>query len=135
MKESAPASPLPRDRARSLRASQTDAERKLWSRLRAHRMHGAKFRRQHPIGPYIADFFCQSARLIIELDGGGHDSEEQRRKDRDRTDYLVRCGYLVLRFWNTEIAENLEGVMQEIATRIKGPSPGASRPPLPIGRG
>ena len=127
--------PLARDRARQLRRSATDAERRLWLRLRSARLHGAKFRRQHPLGPYIADFFCLAARLVVELDGGGHDAEAQRRADAARTAYLESCGYRVLRFWNNEVIDNIDGVVEKIAEYLLGPSPGASRRPLPTGRG
>ncbi len=113
-----PPPPLVRDRARQLRRASTEAEQRLWNRLRGGQLKGAKFRRQHPIGPYIADFFCLAAKLVIELDGGGHAAEEQRRADAARTAYLESCGYRVLRFWNNEVVENLDGVLERIAEDI-----------------
>ncbi len=105
---------LARDRARQLRIASTEAERKLWARLRNGQLRGAKFRRQHPVGSCIADFFCLEARLVVELDGGGHDEDEQRRADARRTAYLGRCGYRVVRFWNNEVIGNVEGVLAKI---------------------
>ena len=98
--------------ARTLRREHTDAEGLLWSRLREKQIDGHKFRRQQPIGPYIADFACMSEKLLIELDGGGH--AEQKAKDRQREEYLRRGGYRVLRFWNTEVFENLSGVLEKV---------------------
>jgi len=93
-----PAPPLDRDRARALRAASTDAELKLWMQLRNRQLNGAKFRRQHSTPPYIADFFCLEARLIIELDGSQHGEEAMERVDRRRTARLEERGYRVLRF-------------------------------------
>ena len=93
--------------ARTLRANSTDAERALWQHLRAYRMRGQKFRRQTPIGLYIADFVCLEARLIIELDGGQH--AERSTYERDRTAGLQAQGFRVLRFWNTDVLNNLDG--------------------------
>ncbi len=106
---------LVRDRARALRAAQTEVERRLWQRLRNRQLNGAKFRRQHPIGPYIADFFCLDARLVIELDGSQHGEESAQHVDQRRTEYLENEGYRVLRFWNEEVMDNIDGVLEEIA--------------------
>jgi len=119
--------PLIRDRARELRRVSTDAERILWSRLRNGRLMEAKFRRQHPIGPYVADFFCLEAKLVVELDGGGHDEDDQRRLDQARTQYLESCGYKVLRFWNNEVSGNIKGVLDTIAGQLPA-SPRGERP-------
>ena len=102
-----------RDRARQLRRDQTDVESKLWSRLRARQLSGAKFRRQYPIGAFIADFCCYERRLVIELDGGHH--AELGDADQSRTDFFVSQGYRVLRFWNNEVIENIDGVLGQIA--------------------
>jgi very-short-patch-repair endonuclease len=117
--------------ARRLRRSQTDAERKLWSRLRDRRLNGARFRRQHPIGPYIADFCCTEAKLVVELDGGQH--AVRKRSDAERTAFLAGQGYRVLRFWDNEALTNMEGVLLRIieALGVKGPFP--SPCPLPKG--
>jgi very-short-patch-repair endonuclease len=96
-------------RARILRRNQTDAERKLWYALRSRRFDGFKFRRQVPIGPYFADFACMRERLIIEADGGQHGWRSE--EDAERTKILEGHGFRVLRFWNTEILTNLDGVL------------------------
>ncbi|BBL70539.1 endonuclease domain-containing protein [Methylogaea oryzae] len=117
--------------ARTLRQQQTDVEELLWYRLRNRRMNGCKFRRQEPIGPYVADFLCMQPKLIIELDGGQHG--EQLEKDQHRTQYLETLGYRVLRFWNHEVLTNLEAVLEVIhlATANHPPHPN----PLPKGEG
>src|SRR4029079_12797034 len=94
-------------KAQRLRREMTDAERKLWSVLRNRKLNGAKFRRQQPLGPYIADFVCQECRLIIEADGGQH---ADNASDARRTAFLESVGYRVLRFWNNDILTNLDGV-------------------------
>ena len=100
-----------RGQARRLRRDSTAAERVMWGELRAHRFQGFGFRRQAPIGPYIADFVCHERRLVIELDGGQHDgSESDARRDR----MLRQVGFQILRFWNNDVAENLEGVLLRI---------------------
>jgi very-short-patch-repair endonuclease len=98
----------------------TGAERKLWGALRSSRLQGAKFRRQQPIGPFIADFVCQRYRLIVEADGGQH--AESITDDR-RTAFLESKGYRVLRFWNNDILTNLDGVAQAIAAPLSTPHP------------
>ena len=95
--------------ARKLRRQSTDAERVLWKHLRAHRMTGYKFRRQFVIEPYIVDFICLEARLIIEADGSQHLA--QREEDRARTAHLESLGYIVIRFWNDEILRDTEAVL------------------------
>ncbi|NWG39481.1 MAG: endonuclease domain-containing protein [Hydrogenophilaceae bacterium] len=112
------------DFARQLRAQQTDMERRLWQRLRAHRFQGHKFRRQQPIVPYIVDFVCHDAKLIIELDGGQH--AEAVAEDARRDAWLKAEGYRVLRIWNNEWLENETGVMEKILEMLT-----LSPPPLP----
>jgi very-short-patch-repair endonuclease len=117
-------------KAKILRRDMTDAERRLWSILRGAQLDGAKFRRQQPIGPYIADFVCQSHRLIVEVDGGQHSVEA----DAARTAWLDTAGYRVIRFWNDDVLFNLDGVATEIARALVTPHPPtASRraPPSP----
>ncbi len=98
----------------------TDAERRLWRELRAGGLN-AKWRRQQPIGNYIADFVCQQARLIIEVDGGQHCESEP---DERRTAWLESIGYRVLRFWNNEVLENIDGILIRIAEALAStPSP------------
>ena len=108
--------------ARDLRGTATDAEERLWYFLRDRRFLGAKFRRQVPVGPYVVDFLCVSASLVIEADGGQH--AERAVYDGERTAYLEARGYRVLRFWNNDVMQNIEGVMQAIAmTLTPDPSP------------
>jgi very-short-patch-repair endonuclease len=123
-------------KAQRLRRALTDAERKLWSVLRSRQLQGAKFRRQQPIGPFIADFVCQQERLIIEADGGQH---ADNGADARRTAFLESKGYRILRFWNNDILNNVDGVAQVIADALSTPhplspgsGPGLSRP-LPQG--
>lgn len=107
--------------ARKLRREQTDVERKLWYALRGRRFHAFKFRRQQPIGPYIADFVCFDAKLIIELDGSEHGTPENRAADRVRTVRLMRDGFRVRRFWNEDLIENFDGVLEEIWRELGSP--------------
>lgn len=101
-----------RDRARQLRRDMTPAERKLWQALRGCQLQGYRFRRQHPFGPYIADFACLEAGLVIEVDGGQHlDSHDDLQRDR----FMQAKGFKVLRFWNNDVLANLEGVCRVIA--------------------
>ncbi len=104
----------PRDRSRRLRAESTPEERKLWRHLRAKRFGGFKFRRQHRIGPYFADFCCIERRLIIELDGGQHAAQEEERRDVVRTAYLREQGYRVIRFWNEQVNRETNEVLEAI---------------------
>jgi very-short-patch-repair endonuclease len=96
--------------ARRLRKSMTRAEWKLWSVLRRDQLEGLHFRRQHPIGPYVLDFYCSPLRLAIELDGGQHAYDNTRARDHRRTRWLQAKGITVVRFWNNDVIENLEGV-------------------------
>jgi very-short-patch-repair endonuclease len=109
------------DRARSLRVAQTDAEQALWFRLRNRRLQGWKFRRQHEVGLYIADFVCPDAALIVELDGGQHG--DQQIYDERRTSELQAMGYRVLRFWNNDLLTNIDGVLEVILEALASPSP------------
>ena len=113
--------------ARTLRRNQTDAERTLWHHLRDRRLDGWKFRRQHPVGPYVLDLYCADANLAIELDGGQHDDDEHRKHDEKRTAYLVSQGLKVMRFWNNEVMENTQGVLEAIREAL-GPAPQPSSP-------
>ena len=100
--------------ARTLRHAQTNAERKLWFYLCSHRLQGIKFRRQELLGPYIVDFISFDHKLIIELDGGQHNEEHSRRADVFRTQWLEAQGYKVLRFWNDEVLQRTDVVLEEI---------------------
>ncbi len=113
--------------ARKLRNQQTPHESKLWRILRAHRFAGYKFRRQYPIGPYIVDFCCPRRRLVIELDGGGHNYTDQRQVDDARDQFLYHRGFRVFRVWNNELDANSEGVQQQLFDLLQAhsPSPGS----------
>jgi very-short-patch-repair endonuclease len=99
-------------RSRSLRQTMTDAERCLWQKIRLAQLSGYRFRRQVPFGPYITDFACHEARLVIELDGGQHDLSSPQ--EIIHTQFLEKEGYRVLRFWNPDVLKNLEGVCETI---------------------
>lgn len=105
------------DFARMLRRQQTETESLLWSRLRAHRLFGLKFRRQQPIGIYVVDFFCPEKKLVVELDGGQH--QDRARHDEARDARLKSEGYTVLRYWNNEVMGNLESVLEDVS-RVAG---------------
>ena len=106
--------------ARRLRHDQTDAERRLWSRLRGRHCGGVKFRRQHPVPPFITDFCCVERGLVVELDGSQHaaTSEEHLRRT-----HLQSQGYQVLRFWDTEVLQQLDAVVEVIQRALQTPSP------------
>ena len=98
--------------AKSLRSNQTDAEIKLWYHLRAHRFLGLKFKRQKPVGDYIVDFVCLEQHLVIELDGGQHATVTEY--DEKRRVYLAQQGFKVLRFWNNQVLQEMESVLEAI---------------------
>lgn len=108
--------PQATERARELLGDMTLAERKLWLALRGKQINGHRFRRQHPIGSYIADFACVEKMLVIELDGGQH--QEQVEYDERRTLSMQLQGWPVLRFWNNEVMENLEGVLTRVVENL-----------------
>ncbi len=99
---------------KQLRIHQTPWEAKLWYYLRGGRFLGLKFKRQVPMGKYVADFCCQEKKLIIELDGGGHNEDEALKFDLIRESYLKGEGYNVLRFWNNDVDSNIEGVLEVV---------------------
>jgi len=132
-----PAQKLPVDLlvfARELRARQTDAENLLWGLLRSRRLFGLKFRRQCPLKPYILDFYCHEVKLAIELDGGQH--ADQLHYDQQRTVYLENKGITVLRFWNHEMLQQTESVLEQIYLVLEplAPSSPALLPPAGEGR-
>ena len=108
-------------RARQLRTTQTDAERRLWRYLRNRQLCGFKFRRQFPIRPYICDFVCVEAGLIVEIDGGQHLSDESR--DAVRTRYLESAGYRTVRYWNNDVLLRTNEVLEAILLELRSPSP------------
>ncbi|MDR1123243.1 MAG: endonuclease domain-containing protein [Elusimicrobiota bacterium] len=117
--------------ARNLRKAMTEPEILLWSRLKNKNIGGAKFRRQMPIGGYIADFCCIKSKLIVELDGSGHYLEEGKQKDAERDGYLKSKGFRVLRFANSDILNNfdlvLENIYKEIAAALPPTAPTSLR--------
>jgi very-short-patch-repair endonuclease len=125
-------------RAIRLRAEMTDAEKKLWRHLRGRQIGGHQFRKQVPIGDYVVDFCCLKVRLVIEVDGGQHDARSAQ--DEHRTRWLNGQGYRVIRFWNNEVLQNIDGVLQEIVRALELPllrdvsNPHPNPPPI-RGRG
>ena len=113
--------PLTTTRARSLRTGMTDAERLLWQSLRGKQLNGHRFRRQHPIGPYIADFACIEQKIIVELDGSQH--QDQIAYDQQRSTFLHARGWHVLRFWNNDVLNNLNGVLAGIVECLAAAPP------------
>jgi adenine-specific DNA-methyltransferase len=107
------ASPL----ARHLRKNPTDAESRLWQHLQQRQLAGFRFRRQAPLGPYVADFVCQSEKLVVEVDGGEH--ADRIEHDNRRTAWLAANGYRVLRFWNNDVLGNTESVLETILKTIE----------------
>jgi very-short-patch-repair endonuclease len=104
----------------------TDAERKLWLALRAHRLQGLSFRRQTPIGSFIVDFACHERMLVIEIDGGQH---AESKSDVERDEWLASKGYRVLRFWNSDVLKNLPAVLQMIVDAVNEATPLPNPPP------
>jgi very-short-patch-repair endonuclease len=132
MKTDAGVSSNQRSRARTMRGAPTDSELRLWRLLRDRRLNGFKFRRQVPLGPYIVDFLCVGAKLIVEADGSQH---AESPRDNVRDGYLERQGWKVLRFWNNEVVQNREGVLETIFAHASRPSSGPSGHLLPEGEG
>jgi very-short-patch-repair endonuclease len=119
-KDGSAVSAVRRNMAKRLRANTTTAEDRLWQKLRRFPMTGSHFRRQVPIGPYVADFACMAARLIIEVDGSQHGDDENRRHDDVRTRWLESKGYRVLRVWNNDLTSNMDGVLEAIYAAVYG---------------
>jgi very-short-patch-repair endonuclease len=124
-----------RGRARALRHDMTDAERTVWYALRAHRLNGASFRRQMPIGPYVVDFVCLAAKLIIEVDGGQHFEPEHIAYDERRRAFLAARGYCVLRFNNLDVMKNKSGVLETIVAALERSKSPLPNPPPHAGEG
>jgi very-short-patch-repair endonuclease len=119
-------------KAKELRQNRTEAEKRLWERLRRKRIDGFRFRQQAPLGKFVVDFVCFEPKLVVELDGGQH--AEQAAYDERRTEWLESQGFRVLRFWNNEVFENIEGVEEAIQAALNSlgdahplPSPPPSR--------
>jgi very-short-patch-repair endonuclease len=125
-------------RSRALRRNATDAEKALWRALKRIPVYGSHFRRQVPTGPYVADFACLKARLLIELDGGHYSQNDIAAKDENRTQWLQQEGYRVVRFWNAELIENMNGVLDTIYAALYGSLQSEAvalpTPPRPDGR-
>ena len=114
-----------KERRRDLRKNQTEAEKVIWKSIRNKNFFGLKFFRQYSVGAYVLDFYCSTHKLAIELDGGQHAEEENQLYDNVRTEYLKSLGIEVMRFWNSDVILNVEGVLAEIGKKIN-----PSRPPL-----
>ncbi len=130
--------------ARALRHRETPAERLLWAALRSRRLDGLKFRRQHPVGPFVLDFYCPERKLVVELEGAVHGGPEATEQDAFRSAYLTQYGYRVLRFRNDDVLGNLPMVLEHIATTALTSHPAQNEhdpltqgpPPLPaLGEG
>ncbi len=127
-----PSVEVSRSRAHELRSNMTDAERRLWTALRRKQIAGHRFRRQMPLGPYIVDFFCPALRLIIEVDGG---QRTDSPVDEQRDLWMESQGFQVVRFWNNDVLQNLEGVIARLAAicqergRAEAPQPPPPCPP------
>jgi very-short-patch-repair endonuclease len=102
------------ERAQQLRINTNPSEERMWSIVRARRLAGLKFRRQHVIGAYIADFVCLPAKLVIEVDGDSHGSDEAELKDAKRTDEIERTGYRVIRFWSNDVLSDRDGGIEDV---------------------
>ncbi|MBM3130169.1 MAG: endonuclease domain-containing protein [Chloroflexi bacterium] len=117
-------------RARELRRAMTPAEKKLWQHIRDNQL-GAQFRKQHAVGPYIVDFFCAKAKLVIEVDGDTHADPKQAAYDAERTQWLnEQKHYRVIRFWNSAVLNNIEGVLAETAKAIELPTTESPNHPI-----
>jgi adenine-specific DNA-methyltransferase len=125
-----PDSPESLTRVRASRRGATPAEQKLWTRLRSRQLHGHKFRRQVWLGPFIADFFCAEAKLVVEVDGDTHAA--QIDYDRRRTDWLAREGFRVVRVANEDVMQNIDGVLEYIASNFPSPSQSWQTGALPL---
>ena len=120
------------DKAREMRRNPTEAESALWSYLSGDKM-GAHFRRQHPVFGYIPDFVCIQKKLIIEIDGGYHFEDEQQEKDEERTQWLNKTGYIVLRFTNEEVLNEIDNVLESIEDTLEISALKTNQAPLPSG--
>ena len=120
MKKQRDSIPLRRKYARDLRKNMTEAEHRLWYFLRNKQLDGYRFRRQHPIAPYIADFACVRESLIIEVDGATHGEADEMAYDAARTEFLLSQGWKIVRYGNEEIYKNVDDVLDDIDAYLKG---------------
>ena len=123
--------------AKPMRRALTKAEAVLWDRLKGRRLAGLHIRRQHPIGPFVADFACTAARLVIEVDGATHMTEAERAHDASRTVFLEREGWHVIRIWNAEIYDDRDGVLRrilDVASARIGAAPSTALRAVPLPR-
>jgi very-short-patch-repair endonuclease len=110
-------SPGLKNNRRELRHNQTDTEKAFWSKVRSRQFHGMRFLRQYSVGPYILDFYCPELRIAVELDGGQHNEEGGKAHDAVRSEFLLAQDINVMRFWNHDVLQNMQGVfnrMEEI---------------------
>jgi very-short-patch-repair endonuclease len=123
--------------ARKLRKAMTPAEGKLWSHLRNNNMHGLAFRRQHPMGAYVLDFYCAQAKLAVEVDGCQHNDEDHIEHDKIRDAWFADKAIRTLRFWNHDVLTNIENVLDTIWFAIEEthPTPSTPTPTLPLSGG
>ena len=126
---------MPNENARALRKQLTSQEVKLWVKLREMKRLGFHFRKQAPIGRYIVDFASFGARMVIEVDGGQHGMEKGIRSDLQRDAFLRSQGFRVLRFWNSDVDQNLDGVMESILDVLNTPTPALRADPPHKGEG
>ena len=122
-----------KQRSKQLRNNMTDAEKHLWTKLRMGQLKGCHFYRQKPIGEYIVDFFCPRAKLVVEVDGGQHFSDETIEYDKIRDEYMRSLGLKVLRFTNTEVMKNIDGVVESINENMSASREIPLSPPFPKG--
>jgi very-short-patch-repair endonuclease len=126
---------LPNERARTLRKLLTPQEVKLWVKLREMKALGCHFRKQAPIGRYIVDFVSFSSRIVVEVDGGQHGLQKGAQSDHERDAFLRSQGFRVLRFWNSDVDQNLSGVMESIVAELNAPTPALRAVPPHKGEG
>ena len=110
--------PALKERRRELRRNQTEAEKTFWAHVRNRQLHGRKFFRQYSFGPYILDFYCPALKLAIELDGGQHNFPDNKAYDSTRSEYLQRHGIEVLRFWNHDVLEHVQAILDTLEGKI-----------------
>jgi very-short-patch-repair endonuclease len=113
--------PTLKQRRRELRRNQTEAEKVLWAHLRNRQFYNMKFFRQYGIGPYILDFYCPAVKIPVELDGGQHNSCENKEYDLARSEYLKTQAINVIRFWNNEVLLDIQSVLAELALKVTPP--------------